>query len=265
MKRLFFLISLASLFTGVISCNKDNYNDNSNNPINVRDVTVRLTTDGGRFDAVNLDIQGVEFITLKDSVINIPMPTPGVYNLMSYKNGLDVLLAEAKIPAEEVGNVKLILGTNNSVVMNGVEYPLSLPAASDTSMYILLNQSFTAIGSYKIWLALDAMRSIKMVSDNQYAFIPKGRTYSDLTNGVITGFVYPKGLNTTVYAVNEVFDTVTASPVDTGYFAINGLSRRNYTVIIHDNSGAYQDYVQGNLYVIYDIPTNIGNITMLPK
>src|SRR5258708_7902319 len=41
--------------------------------------------------------------------------SPGIYNLMNLRNGVDTLLASGNIPAGKVKKIRLTLGANNSV------------------------------------------------------------------------------------------------------------------------------------------------------
>ena len=51
---------------------------------------------------------------------------PGVYDLLTLRNGTDTLLASGTIPEGKIKRIKITLGTNNSLVKDSVSYPLNL-------------------------------------------------------------------------------------------------------------------------------------------
>src|SRR6188474_3817123 len=83
---------------------------------------VRLTDAPGDYQEVNIDIQGVEVHT-EDGSQNSGWTTldaqNGVYNILELTNGLDTLLASTELPPGKVSQIRLILGDNNTVVVDG--------------------------------------------------------------------------------------------------------------------------------------------------
>jgi hypothetical protein len=53
---------------------------------------------------------------------------------------MDTLIAEANLPAGTIQEVRLILGTNNSVKMNEVTFPLSIPSGGTSGFKIKVNK-----------------------------------------------------------------------------------------------------------------------------
>lgn len=94
-----------------------------------------MTDAPGNYDAVNIDVRGVELIVDDDDhewhghhwhghhhdndhnvidndssiLINV---TPHVYNLLDLSNGLNVLIASAAVTATHIEHIRLILGPN---------------------------------------------------------------------------------------------------------------------------------------------------------
>ena len=84
---------------------------------------VRMTDAPADYQEVNVDIQGVQV----NSQTGDPATgwqsltiSKGVYNLLKFSNGLDTLLGHVDLPAGHVSQIRLVLGTNNSVKINGV-------------------------------------------------------------------------------------------------------------------------------------------------
>jgi len=122
-----------ALITGVIACQKDS---SENNGGKAR-LQVRLTDAPATYDAVNIDIQKVMINTSEDTSttqgwVELPMLHPGVYNLLDFRNGIDTVLADMEVPAGRINQIRLILGNDNSVVIDGVEHELKTPSAQQS-------------------------------------------------------------------------------------------------------------------------------------
>src|SRR5688500_5629775 len=114
------MLALLLIFT---SCSKDK------DETGTTEFSVRMTDAPGPFDEVNIDIQGVEVKSNQGTyMLNV---NNGVYNLLDFVNGTDTLIATAGIPSGIVSQIRLILGNNNSVKINGQLYPLDTPSAQE--------------------------------------------------------------------------------------------------------------------------------------
>lgn len=58
----------------------------------------------------------------------------GIYNLLVLTNGVDALIANGDVPSRRVSDMRLILGPNNNVIVNGQTYPLQTPSAMETGL-----------------------------------------------------------------------------------------------------------------------------------
>ncbi|HEY6956899.1 MAG TPA: DUF4382 domain-containing protein, partial [Flavisolibacter sp.] len=66
------------------------------------------------------------------------------YNLLGLQNGLDTLVASGTVPANTVKEVRLILGDNNTIKVNGQLYPLTIPSGSTSGLKIKVNKKLNA-------------------------------------------------------------------------------------------------------------------------
>src|SRR3990170_3233057 len=115
MKKINLFICFILLGFTLNSCKKENAN--SAYPFNVR-----LTDATAPYDAVYIDLQGVE-ITGNDGNNVMMNVHSGIYNLLAFSNGLDTLIATSTLEIATVSQIRLILGPDNSVVVNNVSYP----------------------------------------------------------------------------------------------------------------------------------------------
>lgn len=124
MKKLNFMLSIVVIALTLNSCSND---DSSNNyPYNVS-----MTDASGPYDAVYVDLKAVEVIGDNGKTVSLNT-TAGIYNLLDFTNGADTLIASSTLNNARVNQIRLILGPNNTVVINGVSYPLSTPSAEQS-------------------------------------------------------------------------------------------------------------------------------------
>lgn len=257
MKKLPLLLALACLFM-LGACSKTDENGTAQ-------VTVRLTDGPAAYDHVYIDIQKVEVTMEGSSAVNIAPVRPGIYDILDFRNGLDTLLFRANLPAGKVGQIRLILGTNNSVVANGVSYPLNTPSAQESGLKLNLHESFEANGAYTIWIDFDAAKSIVVTGNGSYKLKPVIRAYSETTNGQIKGYVLPLTAGATVYAASGT-DTLSAIPASAdGYFKISGIPAGTYKVWVNPAAGStLLPFAKTGIQVVYGTQVDLGTITLVP-
>lgn len=255
MKNLF-LLFVAATALSIVSCNSSDDSTSAK-------LSVRLTDAPAKYDAVKIDIKSVEINSDKIGWNSYNIIKPGVYNLLDFRNGMDVLLAEAELPAGNISQMRLVLGTNNSVIVDGVEYPLSTPSAMQSGLKFNWHQTLTEGGAYNVWIDFDAGRSIVKQGNGTYALKPVIRTFSELTDGQIKGYVLPQEAKAAVHVIS-VNDTIaTALPNADGFFMFKGLPSATYKISYDaDASTGYVDQNKENISVTYGQVTNLGTATL---
>jgi hypothetical protein len=224
---------------------------------------MRLTDGPANYDAIYLDIKQVEIITEANSTVTFTPLRPGIYDILKLRNGLDTLLLNTDIAPGTISQIRLILGSNNSIVVSGTSYALNTPSAQESGLKLNLHQTIEAGKSYEMFLDFDAAKSIIQTGNGQYKLKPVIRAYTALTAGRITGYVLPAAAFTTVYAVSGT-DTFSAIPNANGYFQVTGLPSGSYTVVYDADVAAYHDLTTNNVNVTYGVSTDLGTITLLP-
>jgi hypothetical protein len=136
------------------SCSKDNSSGNSN-------LKVKLTDAPAAYDQVNIDIREVRVNLRNDSAGWVSLNTnANVYNLLGLQNGVDTLLATGTVQSGTVQELRLILGSNNTVVVGGVSYPLTIPSGSESGLKIKVGKNVNA-GIDSLLVDFDAALSIQ--------------------------------------------------------------------------------------------------------
>lgn len=268
MKLSKFLIPVMTVMSAALifaACNKDDDNDvnpGNNNGNETASVNFHLTDDPASYDAVYIDIQQVEVTMEGSAAVTLDPVRAGVYNLLDFRNGLDTLLLRADLPPGKVGQIRLILGSNNSVVADGTTHALTTPSAQQSGLKLNLQQEFEAGGAYDVWIDFDAGKSINETGNGKFMLKPVVRAYSSLTDGRIKGYVKPAAANVTVYASNGV-ETYSAIPGDDGFYQFVGLPEGTYEVTYDAAVALYIDVTVEAVAVEYGQTVDLGTTVLV--
>jgi hypothetical protein len=238
------------------SCSSDNSNANSYT------YKVRMTDAPGPFSEVNLDIQAVE-VKGSNGELVILNTNDGIYNLLDFTNGADTLIATSTLSDSNVSQIRLILGSNNTVVLDGVTYPLSTPSAEQSGLKLLVNQTLYADIDNSILLDFDANASIIETGNGTFKLKPVLRPVLTAISGNITGSITPVGTLAMVTVISTSTLLVYTSNVDAeGNFKVIGLPPGTYSVTITPIL-PWLPVTQTNVVVTAGVNTSIG-VVILP-
>ena len=256
MKNLF-LCALAFMSLTLFSCSKSDSINSSGKASADFYLTDAPST---AYDAVNIDVQSVLVQSSNDTGWVSLDITPGIYDLMQLRNGADTLLGNATLSAGSISQVRLILGTNNTVVVNGQTYVLSTQSAMQSGLKFNFHQDLAANGSYKIWIDFDANQSVVMEGKDNYLLKPVVRAYSSETNGQVKGYAFPALSTQTVFAIQGT-DTLSAVPASDGFFKFSGMAEGSYKIWFKANTG-FQDKTLDGVNVSFGEVTDLGITTL---
>lgn len=250
LKKIMFVLFLGVQLVFVSSCN---------NEINKAHLSVRMTDAPANFDAVMIDVQSVEVTGSTGTAVTLNTNNR-IYNLLNLSNGIDTLLATGDLDAGKISQIRLILGTNNSVTVDGVVYPLSTPSAMQSGLKLAVNKTFTAGVTYSVLLDFDAGQSIVLQGNGTYQLKPVIRTIETAINGSIKGSISILGIIATVKATSNgvTYSSVTNA---NGQFLIAGLPVGTYDVTITPDL-PWLPVTKTNVAVTLGASTNLGIITL---
>ncbi len=142
-----------------VACKKDNA------AAGTTTLKVKMTDAPTALDEVNVDIREVRVNFRDDSTGWVNLTTvAGIYNLLDFQNGIDTLIAQGVVPTGNVKELRLVLGPNNSVVVNGQTFPLTIPSGGSSGLKIKINKNLsTRLDS--LLIDFDAALSIKQEND----------------------------------------------------------------------------------------------------
>jgi hypothetical protein len=219
-------------------------------------IVVRLTDSPGDYQAVNVDIRDIQ-VSGDDGWQSLANVNAGVYNLLELTDGKETVLTSSEYPAGKINQIRLLLGENNTVVIDDDTLDLTTPSAQQSGLKLLHNATLTGGITYAILLDFDAARSVVKTGNEKYILKPVIKVVSEAQDGAIEGSVTPAELNVAVFAVSGM-DTVGTSyvPAGSSEFFVGGLPAGTYTVGFDPGElSGYQKAVLDNVAV------ELGEIT----
>jgi len=249
------ILSLVSL-TVLNSCQK---NAASNG--NAR-LQVYLTDAPGDYEAVYIDVKDVQINVTGDSLNgwqSLKNVNAAVYDVLKLVNDDDTLLADANIPSGKLHQMRLILGTENYVKIEGTSQLIKLetPSAQQSGLKLNIQQDVQDGILYTITLDFDVAKSIVKTGNGKYILKPTIRTILNAAGGSIKGVVMPKDFQSAVYAVQGIdTDASTFTDSDGGYL-LRGLAAGTYGVFYKPSDITYKDSLRTNINVLVNTITKI--------
>jgi hypothetical protein len=241
------------LFTlTLVSCSEKDSNEKAR-------LEVRMTDAPAAFDAVYIDLKDVQINVTDDADKgwqSLPGVHAGIYNLLDLVNDKDTLLVNADIPTGRLHQIRLVLGSNNSIVANGITIPLETPSAMQSGLKLNVQQDVTGGILYKMVLDFDAARSIVAAGNGKFVLKPVIRTVLNAVGGSIKGAVTPKTVTTAVYAINGT-DTMTTFTDLNGAYLIKGVPAATYTMQYYPKDSTYKSQIKTGIIV------TTGNVTVV--
>ena len=263
MKKYFFYLVLTTVVFSflIVSCS-----DKSDTPGANAKLEVRLTDDPGAYDEVNIDIVGIEYNVTGDSTHgwqSLAGVNTGVYNLLDLVNDKDTLLANADIPSGRLHQIRLKLGSNNSIVLNGVSYPLETPSAQQSGLKLNLQQDITAGVLYTLLLDFEAARSIVVTGNNKFILKPVIRTVLNAAGGSIAGYVQPFTVTTAVLAIQGPDTVASTFTAGNGAYSIKGLTPGSYDVHYVPTDTSYNKEIKNGIVVTAGKVTVVDTVKLV--
>jgi hypothetical protein len=158
----------------------------------------------------------------------------------------------------------MVLGNNNSVVVDGQSYPLKTPSAQQSGLKFNIHSKLVADIEYRLWIDFDANRSIVTTGNGQYLLKPVIRTYTEAIGGSIKGYVLPSGARPQVWAAMGT-DTLMALPDSaTGYYFLGGVNAGSWNLLFHAQDSTYRD-TTFTVNVTTGAVTDAGTVTLTKK
>lgn len=257
MKTIKHLACCLVLLTTVFACKKEKQEEitpaNAPTPYHIR-----MTDAPAAYLAVNIDLQAVE-VTGSGSTVMLNV-TPRIYNLLNFSNGLDTLIATGSLTISKVEQIRLILGSNNTIVTSTGTYPLKTPSAQQSGLKLNVNHNLQPGVDYYVLLDFDAAQSIVEHGNGDYSLKPVIRTIETSLSGSIRGKISVPGVSATVTATSGAMSYSSVVNAN-GDFIISGLPAGTYVLTITPVL-PYVMATVNNVSVTVGVSTNVGVVAI---
>jgi hypothetical protein len=254
------LMSVLALMSFTIACSNDG-NSESNQSSSI---SIKLMDNPAGYDKVFVEIVDVMVKRSDDNNDengweSLNAINTGIYDLLELTGGINVLLVDDfQIPSGALNQIRLVLGDNNSIVIDGETFPLNTPSAQQSGLKIKVNQTLEANIAYTFLLDFMVDESIVIAGNSDNINLkPVIRASIEAKTGAISGQVLPTGIPViiTTEAGEEMVSTYTD---DEGNFVLVGLDAATYDITItpEETSGL-------NPMIIEGVEVTVGNTTVI--
>ena len=271
--KTFHMIILMTLFGGLLvfqACDNNTTNINSNGPGHGKGrVNVHMTDSPAQFDALTINIVRIEIHgTGSDSANNkwqVISDSSQTVNIMDLTNGKSKLLGTKDLEPGTYNQIRLILGSGNTVTVNGKTYPIKIPSGQQTGLKININTNISLTsGSIKdLLLDFNAAKSVHRTGNGRYMMKPVIHAVNKQIDGYIKGQVQPA--QASIFAINGSDTTNTYADSTSGNFKLMGLTPGTYSLSIMPKDTTYSDTTLTGIQVNSSDTTDVGTITLHQK
>ena len=224
----FFLAAIA--VTMFNSCSE---NDDQN--ANSAQLAIYMTDAPGDYDQVWVNVTDVQIkadaSTSDEGWTSVGNVKTGMYDLLSLTGGVTELLADVNVPAGPLGQIRLVLGNDNTIVMDGQTFNLSTPSAQQSGLKLQVNQNLEAGKRYEFLLDFNVDQSIVNTGNGGYILKPVIRLAAMEGTGIITGIISPS-LNQAVVRARNAAHDISAYTDAGGKFSLHGVPAGTYQVTV---------------------------------
>ncbi len=223
-------------------------------------LAVRLTDAPGAFDAVNVVVDSVRVhVDSGDSLSGwyTISTVRAEYNLLSYVNGRDTVIAAGFLPPGKYTQMRLYIGRGSTVATGGSTAPLDIPSGMQSGLKLNIQATIVADATYGLALDFDAGHSVIATGGGRYLLNPVVRVISTAVAGSLTGQVIPDSVGATVLAIGDTDTTSTVTDAS-GNFTFKYLNPGFYLLRCVPADTTYQDKDLPNVAVATGETTDIG-------
>ncbi len=271
MKKYNLFLMLFIFAATLVSC--DDENDSIDNSEGTAQIAVKLTDAPGDYEKVMVEVEDVRIKLETEADIETDteageeegwVSLEGVenqrINLLDLTGGVTELLAETEIPAGVLMEMRLVLGDNNTIVVDGQELVLNTPSAQQSGLKVQVGQELMADTYYTFILDFDVDKSVVSHGNGEYLLKPVLRLSVDEESGSIAGTVTPSTEPVLVEA-QGANATVSAYTSAEGKFQLHGLEPGTYILTATPEEGlGFEVAVVNNVEVEQGVVTELEPI-----
>ena len=261
--KIFLLALIATVGWLGTSCNKENTSATSR-------LIITLTDSPGDYDEVNVDVQEVKVHVSSDAEdddsgwITLDNPNTGVVNLLNLTNGDSIVIGDSEIPAGKISQIRLVLGPENTLVIDEDEFDLEVPSGQQSGLKLQVHKTLEGGIAYSIKLDFDAAKSvIKRGNSGKYGLKPVIRVITKAVSGAIRGEVMPAEENIAVFAIQGEDTLSSYAAAGQSAYLIEAVPAGTYKVLFDPGEDSIydKDSVE-NVEVMVNQITSVEAVTL---
>ncbi|MEZ4951636.1 MAG: DUF4382 domain-containing protein [Saprospiraceae bacterium] len=96
----------------------------------------------------------------------------GIYNLLDYQGDLDTLIGSATINALRIEQIRLVLGEENTIMVDSTIHDLKTPSAQQSGLKINVHEDVSDLDVYNLLIDFDAEKSVVEQGNGNYLLKP---------------------------------------------------------------------------------------------
>ncbi|WP_372986609.1 DUF4382 domain-containing protein [Marinobacter sp.] len=203
MKRSIQIFAVSALAAGIAACGGSSDGGSSTGSVSVGLTDAPIDN----ADAVNIEVEALVLQSPDGDRLRYEFDFPQPLNLLELQGGaVEALIQDEEVPAGEYSWMRLEVGTNNTIEIDGAVYDLTTPSARgvQTSGFVV-----PAGGEVALTIDFDVRKSIvNPQNDTIYKLKPVVRLVDNSTVGTISGTVTAELINeqcTDVTTMEESF------------------------------------------------------------
>ena len=123
-------------------------------------------------------------------------------------NGITVNLFDDSIPSGYYSQIRLLLDDSNTIVIDSITYPLTIPSGTQTGIKLNLDEQLSPGEFVSLMVDFDLSKSV-IVANNEYKLKPTYNMFKEDLSGSISGIVTD--------TLGAPIDNVMIDAISTGY------------------------------------------------
>lgn len=257
MKKILIVVALvATLFTACNELDKGELDGDGK-------LVIHLTDAPADYEEILIDLQELWINVADDDSgwTQLPLEVTGQIDLLELANGNDTILFDDDYPSGKISQMRMKLGENNEIKVDGEYHDLKTPSAQQSGLKFNIHTTLEPGIEYEMWIDFDAARSIVAKGNGQYSLKPTIKVFTEQSGGSIKGVASPVDAKPLVLAISATNDTTsTIADETTGEFLIRGLEAGSYKVDFEPTSG-YSKVEMEDVDVSVGVVTDLGTVT----
>ena len=146
------LILACSVTLLLSSCTKDNNND--------AEISIFLQDAPADYEKIKIEIKGVSIYSQSAGQwVNLTVNN-GIFDILTLDGNHQAFLGKIKLAGGTISQMQLIIGNNNNITVNGIDYPIVLDASDLDKLKVKMDNNINNGTAYKLTIDFKAAESI---------------------------------------------------------------------------------------------------------